>query len=312
MDWTPSEMQGAITGLAKQVLRSSASPWQDLNEAGLADVSDLLELVALLEQVGRTGARVPALETFVFGAPARRDDDPADIVLTGAPGARGLSVTGGVARGTVECVASGTTATRMVFATEAGLFSVTLADCAVEGQVGTNEDIQARVVLDGAPATMHGDAVAAAAWSLRCEVGICAVLFGLSREALIMTARYTSGREQFGRPIATFQAVSQRAADGWIQLNAMELTLIQAAWRVQRGMPADREVAIARVQAAEGSHRILATAQHLHGGHGFDRDYPLHRYFLTAKTWELVGGGASAQLSRLGGIIRSQAVSGPG
>jgi alkylation response protein AidB-like acyl-CoA dehydrogenase len=62
-------------------------------------------------------------------------------------------------------------------------------------------------------------------------------------------------------------------------------------------------VAIARYTAAEGSHRVLATAQHLHGGMGFDRDYALHRYFLTAKAWEFVGGGASAQLARLGALL---------
>ena len=56
-------------------------------------------------------------------------------------------------------------------------------------------------------------------------------------------------------------------------------------------------------QAAEGSHRVLAAAQHLHGGMGFDKDYALHRYFLTAKAWEFVGGGASAQLQRLGDLL---------
>ncbi len=300
MDWTPTEMRADIERLAKQVLRTSATPWTDLTQAGLAELDDLLDLIALLEQVGRGGGRVPALETFVLGAPARESDDPEDIILTGLPWTTGLEVVDGMARGGAECVFAGTVARRFVFATADGLFCVESSDCEVEEQTGTNGDAQARVIFDGAPAQSLGDAGDARLWRQRCDVGVCALLLGLAREALFMTAKYTAGREQFGRPIATFQAVSQRAADAWIQLNAMELTLTQAAWRLQEGLSADREVAIARYQAAEGAHRIVAAAQHLHGGHGFDKDYALHRYFLTAKAWEMAGGGASAWLARLG------------
>lgn len=300
MDWTPTEMQGAIGDLAKKVLRTSAQPWADLAESGLTEADDLLDLIALLEQVGRAGGTVPALETLVLGAPARRSDDPADVVLTGVPFESGLEVEDGRARGTIDCVPAGTAARRLAFATAAGIWSVALCDCVVVPQVGTNGDDLARVILDGVAARWEGDAEAAEAWRLRSQVGVCALLFGLSREALIMTAKYTAEREQFGRPIATFQAVSQRAADAWIQLNAMELTLTQAAWRLSTGRPAEREVTIARYQASEGAHQIVAAAQHLHGGHGFDRDYALHRYFLTVKAWEMVGGGAAAQLARLG------------
>jgi alkylation response protein AidB-like acyl-CoA dehydrogenase len=83
----------------------------------------------------------------------------------------------------------------------------------------------------------------------------------------------------------------------------MEVTLWQAAWRLDARLPSEREVAIARYTAAEGAHRVLATAQHLHGGMGFDKDYALHRYFLAVKAWEFVGGGASAQLERLGSAL---------
>jgi len=303
MDWTPSEVQTAVSDLAKQVLRTSASPWADLAEAGLFELDTMVDIAALLEQVGRTGGRVPALETLVFGAPARQEDDPADIVLTGAPFALGLRVTDGKAHGTVDSVASGTLAQRLVFPADSGLYVVELADCTIEAQIGTNDDALACVVFGGASVVRLGALDAVADWHRRCGVGISAMLLGLSREALIMTAKYTSTRHQFGRPIATFQAVSQRAADAWIQVNAMELTLTQAAWRLDEGLPCGREVVIARYQAAEGSHRVLAAAQHLHGGMGFDRDYALHRYFLTAKAWEFVGGGAAEQLERLGDIV---------
>jgi len=115
-----------------------------------------------------------------------------------------------------------------------------------------------------------------------------------------MTARYVTDRKQFGKPIGTFQAVGQRAADAWIQTQAMELPLFSAAWQVSEGRDAHRALRIARWQASEGSHFILAAAQHLHGGMGYDRDYPLHRFFLTAKHWEHTLGGAGQQLEWLG------------
>ena len=95
-----------------------------------------------------------------------------------------------------------------------------------------------------------------------------------------MTAEYTKTREQFDRPIATFQAVGQRAADAYIDTEAIRLTAWQAIWRLSEGLPATAEVAVAKFWAAEGGQRVVHAAQHLHGGMGVDKDYPLHRYFL--------------------------------
>jgi alkylation response protein AidB-like acyl-CoA dehydrogenase len=121
-----------------------------------------------------------------------------------------------------------------------------------------------------------------------------------------MTADYTKTREQFDRPIASFQAVAQRAADAYIDAEAVQLTARQAAWRLSEGLPAAEEVAIAKFWAADGGQRVVHAAQHLHGGMGVDRDYPLHRYFLLAKQLELSLGGATAQLLRLGAILASE------
>jgi alkylation response protein AidB-like acyl-CoA dehydrogenase len=124
-----------------------------------------------------------------------------------------------------------------------------------------------------------------------------------------MTAEYTKTREQFGRPIATFQAVGQRAADAYIDTEAVRLTALQAAWRISAGLPAEAEVAIAKFWAADGGQRVVHAAQHLHGGMGVDRDYPVHRYFLWAKHLELTLGGATHQLLRLGDILAGEATS---
>ena len=123
---------------------------------------------------------------------------------------------------------------------------------------------------------------------------------GACAAALELTAEYTKTAEQFGKPIATFQAVGQRAADAYIDTEAVRLTAWQAAWRLAEGCPAAAEVAVAKYWADEGGQRVVHAAPHLHGGVGVDRDYPLHRYFLLTKQLELTLGGANASLLRLG------------
>jgi hypothetical protein len=176
-----------------------------------------------------------------------------------------------------------------------------------EQQRGTSGELLARLELDGA-AVPESDALVepgadpdALAWILDVAlVGMCALQVGLAERALKLTAEYVSQREQFGKLLATFQAVQQRAADCYIDVEAMRWTLWQAAWRLSEGLDATDEVAIAKFWASEGGHRVLAAAQHLHGGIGVDVEYPLHRYTLASKQLEMTLGGATAHLGRLG------------
>lgn len=139
-------------------------------------------------------------------------------------------------------------------------------------------------------------------------VACCAMQLGVSERTLDMTARYVRDRLQFGVPIGSFQAVQHRAADCYIDLEAMRWTAWRAIERVANGEPAARDCAVAKFWAAEGGARIAASCQHLHGGIGVDLDYPIHRYFLRSKALELALGGATAQLVRLG---RDLAATGP-
>lgn len=138
-------------------------------------------------------------------------------------------------------------------------------------------------------------------------VGTCALALGLGTAVLDMTSDYTGKREQFGHPLATFQAVAVQAADRYIDLRAMEATLWQAAWRVGTGaggaLPVSGDVAVAKIWAAEGVRRVVQTAQHLHGGFGADTDYPLHRYHAWAKYLELSLGPAAAHEEMLGDLL---------
>jgi alkylation response protein AidB-like acyl-CoA dehydrogenase len=134
----------------------------------------------------------------------------------------------------------------------------------------------------------------------RATAALCAVEVGVAERALCMTAEYTSSREQFGKPIAKFQAVAQRAADAYIDVTAMRWTTRQAVWRLSAGLPASEEVAIAKFWAGDGGHRVVFAAQHLHGGIGLDLDYPLYRSFVWSKQIELTLGSATRHLVRLG------------
>ena len=131
----------------------------------------------------------------------------------------------------------------------------------------------------------------------------CAYDLGLCESALELTARYAAERQQFGRPIGTFQAVTQRIADMHIAVETIRLTLWRAAWLAERGEPARHAIAVARSTAAQAAHQVLCAAQHIHGGMGFSREYPLHRYFLASKQNELQLGGPAYHLARLGSML---------
>lgn len=167
----------------------------------------------------------------------------------------------------------------------------------------------------------------------RLTLGACARQLGVVERALELTAAYAGERHQFGTPIGGFQAVRHRLADGYIDVDAVRLSLWQAAWRLSAtsedpqhdhsapartgdGAPdgdrghgpdpdADVDVAIATAKywAAEAGHRVAHTAVHVHGGVGIDVDHDVHRYFVAAKRGEFAGGGATAQLHRLGELL---------
>ena len=142
------------------------------------------------------------------------------------------------------------------------------------------------------------------AWTVGHAIAALSVMqVGTAERALRLTAEYTSGRDQFGRPLATFQAVQQRVADAYIDTLAMRWTAWRAACRLAEGLPAEEELTVAKFWASEAGARVVTAAQHLHGGMGVDVDYPLHRYTKQAKRIELLFGGATTQLSRLGELI---------
>ncbi len=144
----------------------------------------------------------------------------------------------------------------------------------------------------------------------RMLAAICAMQVGVCEEALAITSRYVTTREQFGSKLGTFQAVGHRIADAYIDTEGIRLTALQAIWRLDAGVDASDELMVAKYWAAEGAQRVVHAAQHLHGGIGVDLDYPIHRYFRWAKVLELTLGGANPSLLRLGANLLAQPVRG--
>jgi alkylation response protein AidB-like acyl-CoA dehydrogenase len=169
----------------------------------------------------------------------------------------------------------------------------------------TNREPHADVTLNGAVVSgddrLRGNGVEMIdSLHARALVGLCAIQLGVTERALRIAAGYTTEREQFGRPIGSFQAVQQRMADAFIDVEAIRWTMWQAAWLLAEGHRGAREAGIAKFWAAEAGSRVAATAQQVHGGIGIDTTYPLFRYFLWAKHNELTLGSATQQLARLG------------
>jgi alkylation response protein AidB-like acyl-CoA dehydrogenase len=197
-----------------------------------------------------------------------------------------------------------------------GSCAVFLVSTEAEGLTRTRVDVTtrrpvARLELSGVQVptdVMLGDGSTTGsdivAWiELRAQAAMCMMMAGAARSSIELAAAYTKERHQFGRPVATFQTVSNRAGDSYIDTEAITLTAWQAAWRIDQGLPADDAVSIAKWWAADGGFRVVHAAVHVHGGVGVDRDYPLHRYFLMARQMELTLGNGEEHLASLGRSI---------
>jgi alkylation response protein AidB-like acyl-CoA dehydrogenase len=308
------------------------SLWSQLASAGLvaAPLSEqvggaamgLIGACVVLEEVGRRVAPVPYLETVLgaltlerFGVAGLQEHlagiaagslilAPALVETQADPRRPSTTATAGLEGswrldGEKICVPSG-------LAADAYLVSATYPDSSTgvafvgaaapglarERQDTTSGRPEAMLVLSGVE--VPGDAVLGAEafqqalvldWLVdRLTAGLSVTAAGCIDEALRMTAEYVKERKQFGRVIASFQV-----------------------WRLSAGRPARDEVTIAKFWASEAGQRVVHTCQHLHGGVGMDRDYPLHRYFLFAKQLDLTLGGSASQLADLGRRIAASA-----
>ncbi|MAS54532.1 MAG: acyl-CoA dehydrogenase [Pimelobacter sp.] len=304
----------------------------------------LVELCRVLVEVGRTVAPVPlavhgpsALLVAELGTEDQRESvlpgaASGDLILTAAVAEErshlptrptvvaraaadgGDGGDGWLLTGSKSIVRAGGVAGLLLVtaATDQGV-GVFLLDPSVDGVArveghSSDRDTVVRLDLDGAAARLLGKPDGVAADRLAQLLIACAAAeqLGVTEGALHLTAAYAKTREQFGRPIGTFQAVSQRLADGYIDVLAQRLTLWQAVWRLAEGLPAETEVATAKLWAADAGHKLAHTTVHVHGGVGIDLDGEAHRYFTTAKRFEFLFGGATEQALTIGRALAAE------
>ncbi len=180
-------------------------------------------------------------------------------------------------------------------------------------QTVTSGEILHELVLDGVQVpdedivARGGKALEAMQWAQQAtRTALCAMTVGISDKMMRMTGSYTTEREQFGRPVATFQAVSHRAADCYIDVECLRLVTQQAASLIDQGRPAEEAVLIAKIWCGDTAHRVSQASQHCHGGAGVDRDYPLFRYCLQARQIELSLGNSAQLTGELGARIAEE------
>ena len=306
--------------------------WNSLAETGVVGASvheeyggaglSFLSITALLELVGEFAARVPAMETIIagalpiqeFGTDTQRNQllpkvADGEILITSALiNTSEISIQDKKLSGSYDFISFGLEADVLLVPSEDNVY-VVKADApglTKSAQVTTTGHPQASITLENVEAEQLGDISAEEflTWlRLRIDSAICSIMAGACKASLDLASDYTKIRQQFDRAIATFQAVSQRAGDAYIDTEAVRLTSRQAAWRIAANKQAAEKVAIARWWASEAGFRVVHAATHLHGGVGVDRDYPLHRYFLMARQLELTLGNSEEQLKILGDLL---------
>ena len=303
--------------------------WSAIADAGLLGVSvsesngglglGAVELALVLEQLGRVVAPVPLLETTVaawsidaLGSDRQRDQWLPRLVAGDALAAvavpsstSDLGLTGEELTGQAVGVPWAHLADVLLLPVDGQLV---LVEASASGITSTREDTTTRTI---AASLEFADTPAVALGSNdwltpRLRIALSAVQTGVTDAAVRMTAAYTSEREQFGKPLSTFQSVALKAADAYLNTTVIRATAFDAAEAVDRGADAGLEALTAAWWAAEAGQHCVHLTQHLHGGMGADVTYPVHRYFLWAKQIELMLGGASALLAELGDVLEAR------
>ena len=135
------------------------------------------------------------------------------------------------------------------------------------------------------------------------RIGIGAQALGITKAALERAVDYAKQRQQFGAPIASYQAIGWRLADIFTELEAARLLLYQAAWLADNGQPFRTQAAMAKVYATELAMRATTLGIQVFGGYGYMMDSPMQRYFRDAKLTEIYEGTSEVQRMIISGAL---------
>lgn len=323
----------------------NADLWRQLQETGLVSLIvaeedggtglGMVELMLTLEQQGRFVAPVPlwsnqlaAVAISRFGTAGAKSAWLADLVsgaklasvnLEGLISSRGLLLKAEQTsagwrlqgRAVAVALAEQSAVALLPAQTTNGvrLFAVDLSLPGIGKVAGvlTHNEPAADLVFNGLELAADSALAAEALAWLEPRVVAClgALHLGVAREALTRVVAYTTERVQFGRSIASFQAITQKTADCLIDVEALRSTLWQLCWRLDAGLDAVGAAGAVKAWACDCGYHVTHAAQHMHGGIGVDLSYPIHRFTLWSRALEMTFGGKPAQLAALGQWLAS-------
>jgi 3-oxo-4-pregnene-20-carboxyl-CoA dehydrogenase alpha subunit len=309
------------------LLSLTLPPWLDGDGLGV------LETAVLLTEVGRRAAAGPALATLMLGVLpiVRWGDRDLQEMLLSQVGSGDTVLTAAVREPSVEMPAAPATVARLtgdvgtVTGTKIGVpyaaaarWILVPASIAAGGRAVVIVDPRA----DGVGLTPTPSSAGAPEYTVRLTAapvtgvigagdvvgdlyqlalaGACCLADGALSAALTLTTAHIAAREQFGRPLATFQAVAQQIADVYIAARTLHLATLSACWRLATGRDAAGDLDVAAYWLAQEAPAAMRTCHHLHGGIGLDITYPLHRYSSLIADLARFVGGADHRLDALG------------
>jgi alkylation response protein AidB-like acyl-CoA dehydrogenase len=135
-------------------------------------------------------------------------------------------------------------------------------------------------------------------------LAIAAESLGGAERVLEMSSAYAKDRQQFGRPIGSFQAVKHRAADMLVDVESLRSAVYYAAWAAERGEPnAPLAISVAKAYAADAYRRVAQSGIQIHGGIGFTWEHDMHLFFKRAKANEMQFGDATFHRERVAHLL---------
>ncbi|MGB3482236.1 MAG: acyl-CoA dehydrogenase family protein [Mycobacterium sp.] len=333
MDFTPAPEQLAVADVVTSVLTRD-NTWEALVAGGVValgvpdrlggDGVGLPEIGTALTEIGRHGTIGPALATLglallpILDLASQEQQDRylngvADgAVLTAAlnePGAAlperpSVSLAGGRLNGTKVGVPSAESADWILVTADSGVVVVPAGAAGVAitrtpTSIGTEEFAVtfADVVVPESDVLVGAQAHRVNQLALAATGAFAA---GLVAGALRLTADYVANREQFGRPLSTFQTVAAQLAEVYIVSRTLDLASVSVIWRLSEGLDADDDLEVLGYWLTAQAPPMMQTCHHLHGGMGMDITYPMNRYYSTIKDLTRLLGGPSHRLDLVG------------
>lgn len=331
MDFSPNPEQQAVADVVTSVLEREIS-WDALVSGGVAalavperlggDGLGLAEVTTALTEIGRHGTIGQALATLGLGLLPLLDlasEEQQDRYLAGVGGGAVLSaalnepgvslpdrpsviLADGKLIGTKTGVPYAETAQWLVVTAADGVAVIAPSASGVtvtktpaangsDEYVVEFDDAQVDGVLDGASVSRVNQLALAATGALAA---------GLVAGALRLTADYVATREQFGRPLSTFQTVAAQLSEIYIASRTISLVSNSVVWRLSEGLDADDDLALLAYWLTSQAPPAMRLCHHLHGGMGMDITYPMDRYFSSIKDLTRLLGGPSYRLDLVG------------